>query len=148
MEHAQSSGGFLDSIITGMVDFSKDVVAIARGTARGGAILAEQGIEAIKGTVELLDPIRIAEDISILTSRQVPETRINPNTGRAETVFRTQGILERTLSGVGNFISGAVKGVTGFVGGIIPSTPTIIIVLGLVAIITIAIAVPIVTATT
>lgn len=153
-EHTASSGGFLDSIISGVADFANSVISIPRRTAETvGTLLFEPGspgvavAEGVVGVVDIFNPDNIVRDLGTIAA-PVTQTRVNPETGRAETVQVEPGILGRIVNSTGEFIRNAVRSAGEAIAPILPATSTIIIVLGLIAIITIAIAVPVVTATT
>ncbi len=134
-----STGGFLDSIISAVSDFASSVISIPRRTVETvETLLFEPGSpgEAVGEVVDIFNPVQIARDLETIAA-PITETRINPDTGRPETVEVEPSILLRVVNGVGDFIRGAGEAAA----AILPAPSTIIIVLGIVAVIVVAVAV-------
>lgn len=133
---SESSGGFLDSIIQGISDFASSVISIPRRTVETvETLLFEPGSPgaAIGEVVDIFNPVQIARDLETIAA-PITQTRINPDTGRAETVQVEPGILGRVVNSTGAFIRDATAAVAEVVGPLLP-------VLGIIAVIAIALAV-------
>lgn len=130
------STGFLDSIISAVSDFASSVISIPRRTVETvETLLFEPGSpgEAVGEVVDIFNPVQVARDLETIAAPRT-ETVINPDTGRPEQVERPSA-LSNAFSAVGDFIRGAGEAAA----GLLPAPSTIIIVLGLIAIITVSV---------